>query len=107
MGKPDKVETLLGFAIKAGKVVFGTDRIEAYRKKIYLIIMCETLSENGKNKIRAMADKVKVLQSTEKKVEEMTHRIGCKVIAVVDRQFAGAIEAAANGTYRLVTTEVK
>ena len=102
----DKVETLLGFAIKSGNVVFGSDSIEHCRKRMYLIILCGTLAVNSREKLlRAYGGVPKVISGV-LKLEDITHRIGVKALAVTDRQMAQAILNNMNGSYRLVT-EVK
>ena len=91
----DKTAALIGFAIKAGKVVFGTDAVLRYRKKMPLIVLCHTLADNAAGKITRYAER-----------STLTHRQGCKAIAITDKQMSEAILKSMNGTYRLVT-EVK
>ena len=106
MATTDKVETLLGFAMRAGKVVFGTDSIERYHKRMYLILMCGTLAENSRSKILNAYGKVPKVISRTAKLSDITHRQGVKALAVTDRQMAEAIINNMNGSYQLVT-EVK
>ena len=103
MQTTDKVANLLGFAIKAGKVIFGSDSIERYHKKKHLIIMCTLLSENTQKKIVNAHQSVPVFLSRETKVEDLTHKAGCKVIAVTDKQMATALIDKMNGSYQRVT----
>ena len=42
-----KIETYLGFCIRARKIVFGIDEIEQQRKGVYLIICDGTLGSNS------------------------------------------------------------
>ena len=98
----DKVKTLIGFAMKAGKVVFGTDNIEYSRTK-RLIILCNTLSENSRNKVVAHCGKVPVLLVTQGTLAEITHRENCKAIAITDKQMSEAMLNNKNGNYRLIT----
>ena len=102
----DKVETLIGFAIRAGKVVFGTDNIENYRKRKHLILICGTLSENSKSKVVRLAGNIPVVISRQRLLSEITHRDGCKALALTDKQMSQAILSNMNGNYQLVT-EVK
>ncbi len=103
MQTTDKVTNLLGFAIKAGKVLFGVDSIDRYHKKKHLIIMCSSLSENTQKKIVNTYQSIPVFLSRITKVEELTHRMGCKVIAVTDKQMATALIEKMNGSYQRVT----
>ena len=95
---PDKVVSILGFAIKAGKVLYGCDSIERYHKRKYLMILCGTLSDNSRDKIiRSQVGVPTVV------VKQTTHRSGCKAIAVIDKQMAQAMLDNMNGTYQRVT----
>ena len=51
----DKIESLLGFAVKAGKIVYGADGLEATRTRVFVIFLCDTASDNTKKKIRVLA----------------------------------------------------
>ena len=97
----DKVETLLGFAIRAGKVVFGYDNIESNRKCV-LIIVCKSLSQNAKERVLRKAGKTTVIE-TQCALSEITHRNGCKAIALTDKQMAHAVINCLNERYHLVT----
>ena len=43
-----KVETYLGFCIKARKIALGAGTIDLLRKGVYLVIVCSTASDNAK-----------------------------------------------------------
>lgn len=97
----DKVETLIGFAIRAGKVIFGYDNIEGNRK-CALIIVCKNLSQNSKERVLRKAGKTPVIE-TQCTLSEITHRNGCKAIALTDKQMAQAVKNCLNERYHLVT----
>lgn len=99
----DKVVSLVGFAMRAGKVVFGADGIERYHGKKHLIIMSKDVSQNTKERVIRRNSQVPALLSREIGVEEITHKAKCKVIAITDKQMAQAILTNKNGTYQLVT----
>lgn len=99
----DKTAALIGFAIRAGKVVFGTDAILRYRKKMPLIVIDKTLAANAADKITRYAERSVVAVSEMSEVASLTHREGCKAIAITDRQMSEAILKTMNGSYRLVT----
>ena len=104
--KTDKVVSLLGFAIKAGKTVFGTDSIERYRKKKHLIFICNTMSEGSKEKLIRANKGTPIVVCRDSSLEEITHRQGLKALALTDRQMAEALLNNINESYQLVT-EVK
>ena len=51
MNDHKKLIGYLNIGVKAGKIVFGTDAILAWRKKVYGVIVCDSLSENAKRKL--------------------------------------------------------
>ena len=99
----DKVGSLLGFAMKAGKTVFGSDMIERYRKKKYLLIVCRTLAEGSRKRLLAAVGKTPAIMNTERELGEIARREGLKAVLVTDRQMAQAMLDNMNGSYRLIT----
>ncbi len=87
-----KVETFIGFAIRAGKFRLGTNAI-ATLKKAELLIMCDSISENGRKEAQKLARKlrVKILVSKAIKLEDLTGKEKCKLMAVTDKALATAI----------------
>ena len=104
--KTDKVISLLGFALKAGKTVFGIDSIERYRKKKYLIFICKSMSEGSKEKLIRDNKDTPIIICRDSSLEGITHRQGLKALALTDRQMAEALLKNINESYQLVT-EVK
>lgn len=85
-----KVKTYLGFAVKAGKIVWGADNILA-RKRFYpLIVVSNTASVRLKRDIEEYAaDKIPVIE-----VEDLSALISkenCKAVAVTEKNLAKAI----------------
>lgn len=86
----DKIISLIGFAIKAGKVVFGADNI-IKNKKIYLIVCCKTLSINSLENIKvAVNGKIPIIIS-QNPLCDITYKKGVKVLGVTDKQMSSAI----------------
>lgn len=85
-----KVETYIGFAIKKGSVVFGCDNILRYRKKMYLLLSTESLSENSLSVMREVADKRAVPLKTIADYDSLVKR-NCKALAICDKSLSEAI----------------
>lgn len=104
----DKVDSLLGFAVKAGKLLYGSDTLETARKAVYLIVLCGTTAENTRKKVLELAAKknIPVLEA-QNALQDTVTRCNCKVIAVTDRQMANAMQEYAGQNYRLIRSEVK
>lgn len=86
----DKTKSLIGFAIKAGKIIFGSDNIVSAKRK-YLIIVCRTLSENGLNRLKNNCPGVPLLKCVYSDLSEAVHRDNCKAIAFTDKQMSQAV----------------
>lgn len=104
----DKIESLIGFAVKAGKTVYGADAIESTKTRYYLIFLCNTASDNTKNKVISIAQNkhVKVIV-TEKELQYAVNRKNCKVLAITDKQMSEAMLKSLGENYRLISAEVK
>ncbi len=100
---PDKVVSILGFAMKSGKVLYGCDSIERYHKQKYLMILCDSLAENAREKILRSQVGVPTVIVRQTTVADITHRPGCKAVAITDKQMAQAMLNNMNGTYQHVT----
>ena len=104
----DKIESLLGFAVKAGKLVYGADSLETTRTRVYAIFTCCTASENTKKKMRELATAKRIpLIFTKKELQYIVSRKNCKVIGVTDKQMAGAMLTRLNESYDTDCSEVK
>jgi ribosomal protein L7Ae-like RNA K-turn-binding protein len=87
----EKYESLLGFAIKAGKIVFGVDNI-IKAKKACLIIVCSSLKENSVSKILNSSSPNRTIYRYNLVLEQLLHKEGIKAVAITDKQMATAIE---------------
>ncbi len=96
----DKIQTMLHFAIRAGKTVFGTDQIVLSRKK-KVIVFCSTLSENSTKKMLKDNPNTPIIRSI-LPLEQILSRSG-KAIAVTDSNMADQILKNINDNYELVS----
>ncbi len=99
---------MLGFAVKAGKVIYGSDSLEDSRKTYYVICMCGSASDNAKKRISRLSEKkhIPVIVS-EKELQYAVGRLNCKVIGVTDKQMAQAMLNNLSDNYHLNYSEVK
>jgi len=91
MQENDKVKSLLGFAIKAGKVIFGIDNINASNRRKHLIVVCHSLSEKPMKQLVRNHSTSYVLKVKYALLEDVIFKANCKVIALTDKQMAEAI----------------
>ncbi len=100
-----KIETYLGFCIRAGKTVFGVDSLETQRKGVFLIVCDGGLSENSlKNAQKAQERFACPLLLTEKDaLGALLHRPTVKAVGIRDKGLAAAIlsVAASDSQFKL------
>lgn len=100
----NKLETLLGFAVKSGKIVFGFDNLCETRKKVKLVVYSPSLSEKVKEKLVLLCDyKGWSLVETQELLEDLIHRDNCKVVGIIDDNMSSAIKKLEN--IKIVTRE--
>ncbi len=93
----NKIETYLGFCIKARKIIFGTEMISRQRKGIKLLVMDGSMGANSR-KIMVKAQETHgcpLLETAEDALGEWTHKAAVKGLAVTDESLAKAIITAA------------
>jgi ribosomal protein L7Ae-like RNA K-turn-binding protein len=88
-----RVKSFVGFAVRANKIVWGTDNVLAYKKKIRLILVSDGLADNALQKLRAYAESkpARLVVLDDLTVAELVHRDGVKAIGVTDKNLADAI----------------
>ena len=99
-----KVESYIGFAMRAGKYRCGTHAISTL-KSVELLILCSTAENNSQVMARKLARKfkVKIVISKTVTVEEISGKEHCKLMAILDKSLAQAILANLNDDF----TELK
>lgn len=88
-----KIETYLGFCIRARKIVFGIDEIEQQRKGVYLIICDGTLGPNSLKVAQKAKETLNcpLLITKNGQLGELLHRPTVKSVAIKDNHLASAI----------------
>jgi len=100
----NKLESLLGFAVKSGKIVFGFDNLCETRKNVKLVIYSPTTSDKVKQKLVLLCKhKSWVLIETIDNMESLIHRDNCKVVGLTDKSMSEAILKLDN--IKLITRE--
>ncbi len=93
----NKIETCLGFCIRARKIIFGTEMISRQKKGVKLLIMDGGM---GANSVKIMTKaretlNCPLLQTESGVLGEWTHKPAVKGLAVTDESLANAILVAA------------
>ena len=100
----DKIETYIGFCIKGRKAVIGINALETYKKKLYCIFVCNTLTENSTNQVKKINGKfnVPIIKVCGKTLEKVSFLQGCKVLALTDIELSKAVMENLNENYEII-----
>ena len=98
-----KMETYLGFCIRARKAIFGVDDIEAQKRGVKVIVCDGALAENSLKTIHKAKERFHcpVFLTEENYLGELLHRPAVKAVAVKDEHLAAAIITAAESEPRI------
>lgn len=88
-----KIETYLGFCVRARKIVYGVDEVEKQRKGVYLLIFDGTLGQNSLKVMRKAQETLDcpLIKSEAGVLGERLHRLGVKAVAIKDKNLAEAL----------------
>lgn len=88
----NKFEAYIGFGIKSGNIIFGSDKIIESRKKVSLVIFDESTNVKVVNKLISLSDYKKfALIKSKILLSELTKRDNVKVLGMMDKNLASAI----------------
>ena len=88
-----KVETYLGFCIRARKILFGIDNIESAKRGVYLLLCDEALGGSSLKTLIKSKEKFAcpLVMASTGYLGELLHRPAVKTVAVKDENLAAAI----------------
>ena len=86
----NKIKTYIGFAIKKGSVAYGVDGIKACRKRIFVVLYTQNLSEGSKKSLLSFTEK-RGLQAMQIDEYDLLKRRNCKAVAICDKSLADAV----------------
>ena len=86
-----KIESYLGFALRAGKLALGLNTIETLKKEVYCMLLCEDAAKNSQKQARKLKERFSCPLVIIKDLGALIKREGCKVVAVRDASLAGAV----------------
>lgn len=93
MSLKQKIKSYFGFAIKSNNVIFGGDSFVSSKKKSYLVVCSHDINRTILKEIKQKCEKydIPLLMSDALTIEELTHKINCKCVAVCEKNLASAI----------------
>ena len=92
-----KIETYLGFCLRARKLLLGVDNVESAKKSVFLLLADEKLGDNSLKQMLKAKEKFAcpLFMAQDGFLAECLHRPGVKALAVRDKGLADAIIKAA------------
>lgn len=91
MGR-SRIETFIGFSIKAGKISLGSGAIDTLKNGVYLIIVSADAAKNTQKLAVKYKNRFNCpLLICKSDFERVVNKSGCKIAAIRDRQFAKLI----------------
>lgn len=92
MTSKSKAQTFIGFAVRTGKFRIGVNAIKTV-KKAYLLIICNSASENTLKEGKKLAKKLncKLLLLKEGLLEDLTNKPNAKLMAIENLDIAKAL----------------
>lgn len=98
----EKVDSYLGFCLRARKIALGSGTIDLLKRGVYLIIVCSTASENTFKVAQKYQNRFSCpLVVCYSGLENSVNKAGCKIAAVRDKNLAKAICDNLGGNYKL------
>lgn len=88
-----KAESYIGFCIRAGKLTCGFNAVASQKKDVFLLLLCETASENARKEAVSLQKKFgcAVVLVRGVPLEDVVGKPNCKLAAVRDENLAKAI----------------
>ena len=86
-----KIESYLGFALRAGKLALGLNTVETLKKGVYCILLDEGAAKNSQKQARKQAVRLSCPLIVIKDLGALVKREGCRVVALQEESLAGAI----------------
>lgn len=88
----NKVESYIGFAIKAKKIITGQSLLKHSKEKFYLVLVCSSASKNLINLATNIAQKNECeLIVSNILLDEVSHIKDVKIMAITDENLSQAI----------------
>ena len=90
----EKVKSYLGFAIRSGNVIFGSDKLFEVKKLPKVVIICSTQNEKVAGKVLRFCESnnIYAIRLEELVLSNLIARDNCKVLSILDTSLAEVIK---------------
>ncbi len=83
----DKAKGYINIAHKAGYLIIGSDNLDGYDKKLYIVILDKTAGKNSKKIAYRLAEKGIAVKEIDN-LEEFSSIKNCKIVGVKNKQIS-------------------
>ena len=87
----NKIKTYINFLKRSQKIVYGWDTIEAYKKKAFLIIYSDDISNKQKVINKAKMLNCKLFETSFENINKLLDTSNCKIVLIKSYELANAI----------------
>lgn len=89
-----KIKSYVGFAVKSGNIIFGADNVIRPRKKMYIVLITDSINQTSFKKVTAFAEREKIplITVNDEIMDTCVKKNNCKCIAITDKNLAKAIK---------------
>jgi ribosomal protein L7Ae-like RNA K-turn-binding protein len=89
----NKIFSYVGFAKRALKLKAGTNAIKTVKKGVYLLMVCETASQNALKEALKLSERFgcPIYKSCGFTLENLINKENCKLVAILEPELAKAI----------------
>ena len=89
-----RLVTYIGFAIKSNSIIKGLDEISKTKKRQFVLLVAEDISQNSKEKIQNISNNKNIpLVTVDKDLFLQLNLVGVKILGITDPNLAKAILA--------------
>ncbi|MBE5757388.1 MAG: hypothetical protein E7345_00445 [Clostridiales bacterium] len=87
-----KLESYIGFAIKSGSAIFGSDKLFEGKKLPKIVLICSSQNEKVSSKVQKFCESNKIeCVKLDVLLSDLVKRENCKVIGIIDENLSKAI----------------
>ncbi len=99
-----KIETFIGFSLRARKVVCGVNAVRAQRRGVCLLMLCGSASENTVKDALSLAKRFQapLIRVKNGNLADLVLKENCKLAAFTDANLADAILKHCDDNFELV-----
>jgi len=88
-----KIKTYIGFSVRANQIVWGSDQVLNSKKRLYLILMTQTINKTAYKKLinKSNVANIPIVILTDEDMKDTLNKDNCKCVGLTNEELAKAI----------------